>query len=685
MDKTVRLERLRSMLLQISPDGRLESLADLPPAGPVTELAGMGAPQPPSRALEKLAANRDAATVTREEMFHLEAIVMPQNRPVAFVRNNRYDDVAAPWLHLNTPALRDRISPLLASIGRVEIPGDPRIPFGGTGFIVGPNLLMTNRHVARLFCSGVGTRSLAYRFGDSSVNFKRELDSPPNDATAQFVVTAVEMIHPYWDMALLRIEGPTDRFAPLSLAVIRPEELEGRDVVVVGYPARDDRSDLDLQDRIFERQYNVKRLQPGKIRSRARVASFENVVNAVTHDSSTLGGNSGSAVLDVETGEIVGLHFAGVYLKANYAVPAYELARDDRVVGAGLNFSGSVTFTRDWQSVWSRADGVETGALAAAGTSINRLPALEATLKVPFIYAGLDNRTGFQPGFLGDTEIPLPELTGAGRASTAKLDDGSAELKYHKFSVVMHKERRMALFTAANVDWRPESRLVNGRKPTRKELTGLPEGAAEQWVIDRRIDTDHQLPDIFYTKDGGAFDKGHLVRRDDVCWGSSFKDIQKSNGDTYHTTNCSPQVAGFNQASKGDENWGELENLVQQQTKAGKAITFAGPVFEEDDPMFEGRGEQGRLMVRIPRRYWKVIVVTGTTGPETYGFVLEQDLSGVPLEEFAVPKKWQAHMKSIAEIEAMLGGLARFPAVVKSNDRAGSNESVAINGALSRV
>ena len=40
------------------------------------------------------------------------------------------------------------------------------------------------------------------------------------------------------------------------------------------------------------------------------------------HDASTLGGNSGSAVIDLETGEAVGLHFAGSYLQANYAVPA---------------------------------------------------------------------------------------------------------------------------------------------------------------------------------------------------------------------------------------------------------------------------------------------------------------------------------------------------------------------------
>jgi hypothetical protein len=39
-----------------------------------------------------------------------------------------------------------------------------------------------------------------------------------------------------------------------------PEEVVGRNVVVVGYPARDPRSNLELQDKIFEKVYNVKRL-----------------------------------------------------------------------------------------------------------------------------------------------------------------------------------------------------------------------------------------------------------------------------------------------------------------------------------------------------------------------------------------------------------------------------------------
>jgi endonuclease G len=321
---------------------------------------------------------------------------------------------------------------------------------------------------------------------------------------------------------------------------------------------------------------------------------------------------------------------------------------------------------------------VSLGQPALAGTG--QAVGVEAPrAQAPIIYGGLEHRQGFQPTFLDldtDEPVPLPELTALGNSVVAKLDNGTSELKYHHFSVVMHRGRRMALFTASNVDWRRDSRLVNGAKPTRKELTGLPDGIQEQWVTDWRIPKEHQLPDVFYTRDGGAFDKGHLVRRDDVCWGRTFKDIQKANGDTYHTTNCSPQVAGFNRAAAGQDNWGDLEDLVQKETRAEKAIVFSGPVLAEDDRHFHGHDEVATILVQIPRRFWKIVVVKETSGPQAYGFVLEQDLSNVPLE-FAVPARWRTSMRPIPEIEELLYGLAQVP-WLKKVDAFATDEQVRI-------
>jgi len=70
------------------------------------------------------------------------------------------------------------------------------------------------------------------------------------------------------------------------------------------------------------------------------VLSFGHEVRAVTHDSSTLGGNSGSAVIYVAPGAIFHLPFAGRYLDANFA-RLHSLGLDLRVVEAGVeSFQG---------------------------------------------------------------------------------------------------------------------------------------------------------------------------------------------------------------------------------------------------------------------------------------------------------------------------------------------------------
>jgi endonuclease G len=62
-------------------------------------------------------------------------------------------------------------------------------------------------------------------------------------------------------------------------------------------------------------------------------------VDALAHDCSTLGGNSGSALLDIEAETVVGLHFGGEYLVANHAVPTAALAQDRRFADHGVIFS----------------------------------------------------------------------------------------------------------------------------------------------------------------------------------------------------------------------------------------------------------------------------------------------------------------------------------------------------------
>ncbi|WP_312808433.1 DNA/RNA non-specific endonuclease [Agrobacterium cavarae] len=282
--------------------------------------------------------------------------------------------------------------------------------------------------------------------------------------------------------------------------------------------------------------------------------------------------------------------------------------------------------------------------------------------RIPIIYDDLEARGGFQREFLNPGDAaPMPVLTDMGERVAAPLLDGSGvELKYHKFSIWMHATRRLALFTASNVDFRDRQKTIDGKGLDRKTLAGFPKTGVilEQWVEDPRIDKRHQLADVFYSDDRGAFDKGHLVRRDDVCWGKTFEDIQMSNGDTYHVTNCSPQISTLNQGTDGEANWGDLEGLIQKATKADQeaVIIYSGPVFGASDRWFHGKDDAGSARIQIPSEFWKIVVSRDDQGYGAYGFTLSQDVQALTEDEFYITSEWEPALKPIHEIADKLRG-----------------------------
>jgi endonuclease G, mitochondrial len=674
---------------------RPEALEAAAAAGDFSGLEGTS----PAAAFGPLAATTATKVVTDEplsgeEQFYLEAIIIPGERPAIEVSGADYEVREASWMHFNNAPIKQMIRRAIASTGRIEIPDLPSLPYGGTGWVAGPNLLMTNRHVAQLFATGLGLRQLRFQTGQSAaLDLAAERGSTARNLLR---VRRVVLIHPYWDMALLEVEGLPVSAAPLSLSTRDPQTLDGQDVAVIGYPAFDPRNDAKVQNEVFGGTYNVKRLQPGRAGRRDYIESFGKNVFALTHDSSTLGGNSGSLVQDVSTGEIIALHFAGLYLKANYGVPAAELARDGRVVDAGVNFTDrSKRGPTDWDQYWTDLETVDTVAdgrprgrdgsgtwepievriRIAPGTgspsvqvdSSSTPTAVAATeaMVEPFHDDNLGSRHGYDETFLGDV-VPLP--TPENESLCAPVDGDGYLLHYHHFSIVMHKRRRLALFTASNIDMadsvrRPES----GKDYTRKGLSGLGPNDQEKWFTDPRIADEHQLPDVFFNKDRQAFDKGHVVRREDVAWGRTYQEVRTANGDTYHTTNCSPQVAGFNRPEQM-ENWGDLENYVLTQARTEKLSLFAGPVLAQDDRSFMGFDDDGPVAVQIPRSYWKVVVAHDGDALQTYAFLLRQDLSDVDFGEFAVSPNWTPLMIPIADLEAKL--LLRFPQKLHVSDQA---------------
>jgi Trypsin-like peptidase domain/Calcineurin-like phosphoesterase len=345
-----RAEKAKNFLAGLLPNASIESLrsaAELPAMERVPE-EHRGVVESAGRKLSH------GEVLNPAEQFAVEAIIIPDKRPAIDIISGDYNVVHPLWTKLNAAAVKAVLRPTFASIGRIELPGNPTLPYGGTGFVVGSGLVMTNRHVAEIFCSGLGVTGLVFRPGyRAGIDFLQEKGS----TASQFLnVRDVLMIHPYWDMALLRVDGLDPQHPPLILSHGSVENILRHDIAVVGYPAFDPRNDASVQNTVFGGVYNIKRLQPGKLNAKGSVDSFGKNVSAATHDSSTLGGNSGSAVIDPASGQVVGLHFAGLYLQANYAVPTAELARDPRVVDAGVNFKPAAAPEAGiWNDWWNKA------------------------------------------------------------------------------------------------------------------------------------------------------------------------------------------------------------------------------------------------------------------------------------------------------------------------------------------
>jgi hypothetical protein len=266
------------------------------------------------------------------ERFGLRAIVHLEGRPAMLVEDGDFGAPPHEWSHLADH--RAQIREVIARSGRIEVAGHVELDWLGTASLVAPATLMTNRHVAQEFCARRGDRWTFRQGLTAHVDFLAEMGSP---ASLEFEITEAIGLHEDHDVALLRVE-PTSADGralaePLVVAAGEPPDLYEREVYVVGYPARDSRrNEPEPIRRIFADVYNVKRLQPG------RAVGYSTMYSALEHDCSTLGGNSGSPVVDLETSRVIGLHFGGRYGVGNYAVPLWSLAGDPLFAAAGVDF-----------------------------------------------------------------------------------------------------------------------------------------------------------------------------------------------------------------------------------------------------------------------------------------------------------------------------------------------------------
>lgn len=541
-----------------------------------------------------------AARVPAADMEVIESIVMRKQRPVLAIRDNdaviAFNDPAdSPIWKARLEAARPFLHDAIRAVGRIDLTGSP-YDWIGTGWLVSDSILVTNRHVAQEFAMRDGN-GFVFSMGDgarigASVDFLQEIGNT-NRLVFKLIRPLFIQEAPGPDVAFFEIEVRSGNDTLAKHINLVDKVRTTNSVAVIGYPAYDSRiPDVALMENIYGSTYNKKRLAPGGVTATEPTR--------ILHDCTTLGGNSGSVVIDLETGEAMGLHFSGTFLTTNYAVRADTVAKLLKEVRNGK-------VRPEAKSPTPAAQQVITASIARARSATLTIPLMvtvtlgddrAARRQVPLAHtlasdasdaidgeegrvADYSDREGYLEDFLGERmKVPLPSVETNARDVLEYDNDGNQDtvLRYEHYSVVMSKSRRMCYFSAVNIDGNLSKK-----------------SARVQWKWDPRIAKEQQVMNECYGNPP-KFSRGHMTRREDPGWGDA-RTAKRGNEDSMHVTNTTPQMQAFNAPI-----WLALEDYALQHAREDemKISVFTGPYFKRNDPSMYG--------VRIPLSFWKIIV-----------------------------------------------------------------------------
>ncbi len=295
-------------------------------------------------ALSKLARDRTQAELDQNDHLGLEAVIQLTGRPSVLIKDGDLDlepddpDLGQ-WLGTVYQA-REGMKRTIQSVGRIDRDGIHI----GTGFVVGPSLVMTNRHVLQGIAH-ISSRSAKGGWsmlgGTPTIDFAMEYGSP---RSRRFEITGVAYAGPTaisgsidigkLDLALLRLDPSSGEGQELPQPLPLTKSVKAgqgkSEVYMVGYPGRpalmptgrgeDDLQLVDTLKRVFRMRYGYKRLALGFISHSLGEVPNDPIPWAIGHNATTLGGNSGSCVVALqEEGSVLGLHFGGIFFDHNLA------------------------------------------------------------------------------------------------------------------------------------------------------------------------------------------------------------------------------------------------------------------------------------------------------------------------------------------------------------------------------
>ena len=614
---------------------------------------------------------------TIDSAIELESIALRRQRPVLSILNNETSLVFVDpadseiWESRLTKA-KPLLDMTIPAVGRIELEGG-RLDWVGTGWLVADGILVTNRHVANEFAMRKG-EGFTFRMGNeqpiaAAVDFVQEFENP---STLLF-----KLVKPLYieddrgpDLAFFEIDVNVGDARLAKAIQLADDVVETENVATIGYPAYDSRiPEPDLMERIYGRMYNKKRLAPGGV---TRVEKAR-----LLHNCTTLGGNSGSVVFDLDNGHALGLHFSGTFLETNYAVRADVVKKTLASVRSGR--VRPVASPRRTSRPRYEAPSVTYGGAGPqlGGASIT-IP-LTVTISVgspgasappgyvppppreggdddveiaeEAVAADYSDREGYVSTFLGEV-VELPTIERDTRDVLEFEVDGQnmTVLAYEHYSVEMSRSRRMCFYSAVNID---------GNLSKKTKRSG--------WRWDPRIPRAQQIMKECYGNPP-KFSRGHMTRREDPAWGE-VATAKRGNDDSMHVTNTTPQMQAFNSPI-----WLALEDYALDHAREDdmKISVFTGPYFDESDPVMHG--------VRIPLAFWKIIAfIHDETGELcATGYEMHQEQS-LPAEEFVFgaftsPQLGIAAQVPIRSIEERAG--IRFDRLSDLDPLVGDEEAV---------
>ncbi|QVQ27793.1 trypsin-like serine peptidase [Achromobacter deleyi] len=272
------------------------------------------------QALERTGRGGDT-TLNDAELDALEVVVLVVGRPALRFPKGR---VQAPltdlgdnerWIILLGEARShiNRAASSVARLGRLRSDGNEE-PIG-TGWRLGTNLLVTNRHVVEKIVQDTTRDPAGWALSAARpcVADFCMTDEPTCVKRLMIASLAYCASEPAIDVAVLRLQ-PDGPKLPDALEVSFDEaklgqydddlsSFSGQPVYVVGHPLLHRPSAESL--RVFGDADGLKRFSPGYVTALVRTGS------AFEHDCSTLSISSGSAVFDVYQHSVVGIHQGG--------------------------------------------------------------------------------------------------------------------------------------------------------------------------------------------------------------------------------------------------------------------------------------------------------------------------------------------------------------------------------------